>query len=194
MNERERWREEHARAAREVEARLRDTFAAMEQWCDAEPTLLDFRPAPERWSAREILEHVTLTNHYLLVLADKIRDKSAKRLARGEPWPTGAPLHEALERLAAERTRWPHPEHMTPTGAASIDEVRARLAEQSSRALAHVDAMSSGEGTLHRIRMSRLPGENRLGLVEYLDVIARHAERHLAQLQENRSAAQDSGA
>ena len=184
MSERAEWRASHAAASREVTRRLEHVRAALDRWCEAAPERLDRRPGPARWTPREILEHVALANRYLLLLARKIRTKSRRRIERGEPWPTAAPRNAALAALARDRSRWDHPEHMTPTGDRPLLEVRRELAAQLAECLALVEEMPNGEGTLHRIRMSRVQGEDRLGLVELLDVIARHAERHLRQLDE----------
>ena len=180
--EREAWRTAHARAAPGVLQRLARAATELDAWCDAPDALLDHHPRPEAWSPREILEHVALTQHFLLVLAKKIRDKSRVRLAAGDPWPTAAPRHDALVALANRAEPWAHPAHMAPGGTRPLDEIRAELADQLQAAIELVREMPAGEGTLHRIRMSRVPGDDRLGLVEYVDVLALHAGRHLAQL------------
>ncbi len=184
MSERAEWRASHAAASREVIGRLGRVRAALDRWCEASPELLDRRPGTGRWTPREILEHVALANRFLLLLARKTRTKSLRRLERGDPWPTAAPRNDAIAAIARDRSRWDHPEHMAPSGDRPVREVRDELAAQLAECTSLVAEMPDGEGTLHRIRMSRVEGEDRLGLVELLDVIARHAERHLRRLDE----------
>lgn len=181
------WRALHRAACRDTAARIETTFDALERWTDASPELLDFRPHPGVWTARGILEHVTLADRYLLVLVRKIADKSARRVQRGEPWPAEAPRPGRLETLAARDARWPHPEHMTPGGTAAPEGLRATLRADREECLAALQRMPAGEGTLHRIRMSRVHNDDRLDLYAYLELIELHARRHLVQLDRNRA-------
>lgn len=175
------WRELHRRSAAALRERLERTFAALERELDAPEEVLARRPGPGSWSPSEVLEHVALTSHYLLLLAEKIGAKSRARLARGEPWPTAPPRHEHVAAVATDRRAWAHPEHMTPTGDVSAARLDAELRERRARALALLDEMPAGEGTLHGIRVSVL-GDERQDLYQLLDFVGRHAERHLAQI------------
>ncbi len=161
----------------ELRERLERSFGELVRWSRADPERLE--RSTDGWNGREILEHVALANHYLLILVEKIRDRARAKLRRGEPWPRGA---TDLERVAAAVPGpWAHPDHMTPTGDAAPAESARRLEEQLARCLACLDEMPDGQGTLHRIRMSRV--DARLDLYEYLELVARHAERHVAQIE-----------
>jgi hypothetical protein len=72
---------------------------------------------------------------------------------------------------------------MAPTGAASRDELRQRLREQTARALGLLESMSRGEGALADARMGAI--DARLDAYGFLHLYALHAERHLAQLERN---------
>jgi len=144
---------------------------------------LDRRPLDGGWTPREVLEHVTLTDRYLLILAEKIAAKARLRAARGATWPAHPPRFEHLERLAGRALAWEAPAHMRPGGAVTTDELRARLAEDRRRALALLESAPGGLATLHRIRMSVVGGEDdRLDLYQFLEVLRLHARRHTAQI------------
>ncbi len=177
--------EDWPRAIAQLRARIQRAFDALAPWLDAQPELLDFHPRPDSWSVGEVCEHVTLTNRYLLILARKIGIKSGRRLAAGRPWPDGPPRFEHLERLGARTFRWERPEHMAPTGRAPMAALCEELDAQRAECLALLARMPGGEGTLHRIRMSAVEGDDRLDLYQYLAVVALHLERHVAQMERN---------
>jgi len=174
-----------SRAAAALEAHLAGAFEALDANLASAAAALDFRPAAGAWSIREIGEHVTLVDHFLLVLADKIARKSLRRVARGDAWPVGEPRFEHLARLARRELRWPHPEHMAPTGEPDVAAIRARLSADLGRCQALLAELPRGEGTLHRIRMSVVEGDDRLDLYQFLEVIALHAQRHARQMARN---------
>jgi len=171
------WRNLTAELAR----RLQSVFEALLAWCDLEDSLADRRPAPGEWTAREVLEHVHLADHHLLLLAEKAAVKSARRVARREPWPQGLPGPDPLRRLGERSLVWPHPVHMTPAGERALSDTAADLQRDRVRCLALLAAMPEGQGTLHTIRMSLI--DARLDLYGWLGLIAVHGERHLRQLE-----------
>ena len=75
---------------------------------------------------------------------------------------------------------------MRPTGLADGREVARTIESQRDRALALLAEFPRGEGTLHKIRMSVVQGDDRLDLYQYVHVLALHAERHVRQLRERR--------
>jgi len=185
--ERERWRDEHRAHAEELRDRLREVFRELESRLEDPPEELRRRVDARHWSTLEILEHVTIADHYLLILIEKIRDRSRRRIAAGASWPSSPPRGDHLEAVATERTPWPHPEHMRPSGTMEVALIRERLRADLGRCEAILREMPEGEGTLHRIRMSRLAEDSRLELYQYVDFLGRHAQRHLAQIDDNRA-------
>jgi hypothetical protein len=133
------------------------------------------------WSVLDVAEHVTLANHFLLVLAEKCARKSAKKLARGGVSEIDESVLERLDTIASRSFRWDAPEHMLPTGRVTLDTVRSALARQREQALSLLDMLPTGEGSLHTIRMTILGPDARLDVYEFLAFIALHAERHAAQ-------------
>jgi hypothetical protein len=162
---------------------VEDAFQELDSALDAaSPRIPDRAPSVSPWSALDVGEHVTLANHFLLMLAEKCARKSARKLARGSnPDREGAGL-DRLESLASREFRWDAPEHMLPTGRTSLDAVRAKLSEQRDQALSLLDMLPAGEGRHHSIRMLIVGPDARLDLYEFLAFIALHVERHAAQV------------
>ena len=143
------------------------------------------RPSSGAWTGAEVLEHVATMHRFVFVLIDKIARQCRARLERDEPWPTAAPGLDVVAALADSGRSWPHPQHMTPTGALAPEQSARGLAGDRARVLAWLDAMPAGEGTLHRIRMSRVGedgGDDRLDLYQWIELVLRHAERHARQI------------
>jgi hypothetical protein len=55
----------------ELSSYLTDTFALVDQWFDQPAAVREYRPADLGWTTNEVLAHIALTNHYLLVLIQK---------------------------------------------------------------------------------------------------------------------------
>jgi hypothetical protein len=175
-----------AAALAEARAHLERGARALEGWLAAEEALWAQRPAPQAWSVAEVLEHVTLTQHFLLLLSEKLARRGLARAARGATPPAVPASTAALDALAAREFRWEHPEHMAPTGSATRAELRQRLRDQTARALALLDSVPRGEGALADARMGAI--DARLDAYGFLHLYALHAERHLAQLERNANA------
>lgn len=150
---------------------------------------LAFRSGAGTWSNLEIGEHVVLVNHYLLILADKIARKSLARCEHEDRPCASPPRLDPLEKLASRDFKWSSPEHMIPTGTRTASEIEARLGAQLERCLGLIASVPDGEGSLHRIRMSVVGGEDdRLDLYQFLFVIALHAQRHAQAMRRNEEA------
>jgi len=166
-------------------ASLAEAFDACRPFLEVGEPLWSARPAPDAWSIREVLEHVTLTDRYLLILVDKIAARCRKR--RGSDASPGAPTASAsdLQRIAGREFAWTHPEHMTPTGRVERAELASRLDGDRARCLGLLDEFADGAGALHSIRMSVV--DARLDLYGFLQVIDLHARRHVRQMERNRA-------
>lgn len=155
-------------------------------WLVTPEPLWSWQPSAQAWSVAQVLAHVALTQHFLLLLIDKLARKALAAHARGAALPTHPSSMQAIDRLAQREFHWDHPAHMTPVGAPSRDELALQLAEQTRRCLAHLDAAAHGEGALARTRMSVVDAH--LDLYQYLHLLDCHAARHLQQLERNRAA------
>jgi uncharacterized damage-inducible protein DinB len=137
------------------------------------------RPAPDRWSVSEILEHLhRVERGAAAVLAKRI----AKARAEGHPAETEtSSVLGTLEqfRVSDLDRRLVAPELVVPTENPDRDTAERLLAESRAALLA---AMANGDGlALGAIKHTHLRfGE--LDLYQWLLFVAEHEKRHVAQL------------
>lgn len=85
--------------------RLERAGRSLEAWLDTAEPLWSARPAPDAWNVVEVLEHVTLTQHYLLLLIEKLARRGLARAARGATPPDEPRATAALDALASRDFR-----------------------------------------------------------------------------------------
>ena len=165
-----------------VRAGLIEVFTEIDRWFERAADVRGFPPASGGWTIDQVLEHVSLTNHFLMLTLRKAVETALRRAAGGEPIPEGESDLLRLEAIGQRGSfRWVHPEHMEPTGHTTSEEVRTSLRRQVEECVALVERMNHGEGALCRLGMS----VNRLGrvdLYQWLYFLAQHARRHLDQM------------
>ncbi|OHD62766.1 MAG: hypothetical protein A2176_14805 [Spirochaetes bacterium RBG_13_51_14] len=172
-------------------SRLRDeldrTFTTLNAWLAEDVSVRKFRSRPDEWSIEEILEHVTLANHYLLILIEKARKKALKN-----PDPSRIKYELEGYRLTSPRLEeigvnnsfpWNCPRHMMPTGKKTPDRMQAEMATQETRLRESLSMMQNGEGVLCRTAMS-VHSLGRLDVYQYIYFLLMHAQRHIQQMEE----------
>ncbi|GGJ21751.1 hypothetical protein GCM10008938_04970 [Deinococcus roseus] len=146
---------------------------------------MHFQPA-QGWSIAQVLEHIGLTNHFLLILIDKAAEKARKNVNQLNLQVELQNIKFDLAGLEQVGTHgafaWIRPEHMEPSGQADLATVRRTLHSQLQRCLTHLDQLPGGEGLLYTTTMT-VNGLGRLNVYEYLYFLAMHARRHLFQLE-----------
>lgn len=70
---------------------------------------------------------------------------------------------------------------MVPTGEVSAQDVRLLMRNQVRECLEILGRLGGGEGSLHRVRMPVNDG-GRLDVYQWLQFLAQHARRHMAQM------------
>jgi hypothetical protein len=162
------------------------TFAVTDEWFDREHPLRCFKPSSGGWSINEVLEHVMLTNHYLLILIEKGADKALR--ASSTTSVSGLQLENyslvnpaMLEIAQPDAFTWERPEHHQPTGQTPMQEVRRTMRDQLEQYLYILDLLPNGEGILHRTTMS-VNNLGKLDVYQYLYFLALHAQRHIQQM------------
>lgn len=173
----------------ELKSYLTDTFALVDQWFDQPAALRAYRPADLGWTTDEVLAHIGLTNHYLLILIQK---GTAKALANTQGRDLAAELAAyqfPREKLAAigvlHAFAWVRPDHMEPhLNQLSLPAIRQQLRDQLAQTVACLDQLPNGEGLLYQTTMS-VNDLGKLNVYEYSYFLAQHARRHLTQMQEN---------
>ena len=131
-----------------------------------------------------MLEHIHLTNHFLLLTLNKQATRAVERANRGDAIPQEPSDLEALNVIGIRGSfSWERPEHMEPTGDASLTEIRQRLCEQKETCLQLLECLDNGVGRLIEVTMS----VNQLGKIDlnqWAYFLVQHARRHLDQLAE----------
>ncbi len=172
----------HSSTVAAVRQSVLEVFEQVDACFDLPAVERAFRPASAGWTIDEILEHVLLTNHYLMLTWRKAVTTALRRTAEGERAPAGESDLERLRAIGERGTfRWEHPDHMTPRGQTSTGEVRERIRRQADECLALLARMPDGEGALFRLHMS-VNALGRIDLYEWLYFLVQHARRHLQQV------------
>ena len=169
----------------EISQRLTTAFDQLGDWLTAPAPLRSFHPVDGGWTVDEILEHVALTNHFLLILIEKGADKALKN-AHGLDLATELAARQSARARLDEISqpgafKWMRPDHMAPQGLKSGPEVAATLRQQLQQCLAVLGRLPNGEGVLHRTTMS-VHELGKMDVYDFVYFLAKHAERHLAQI------------
>lgn len=167
-----------------IHSSLDENFGALDVWFDKEPGLFQYTPRAG-WSVPEVLEHVGLTNHFLLILIRKGVDKALRNINKLDLDNELTQFQPDLEKLNEIGLRgsfnWERPEHMEPAGK-DLVEVRKQLKEQRDECAGFLETMKNGEGLLYKTRMS-VNDLGKINVYEYIYFLSLHARRHLAQLE-----------
>ena len=169
----------YQKTVQSVDAALRSAFTGCLKIFESD---LVHNPAQVKgWTTLHILEHITLTNHFLLLLIKKFAKKALKRAASQEIAPGESDL-QRIEKIANDRTlHWQSPEHMVPTGEKSIEEIKDALLEQQTICIELLDQLQHGEGSLAQINMS-VANLGKLDLYQWLFFLTQHMKRHIEQI------------
>jgi DinB superfamily len=167
---------------------LTEAKAAVLPWFEHPAPQRAWLPRDERWSIDEILHHITLTNHYLLILIDKAAEKSLKAKARGEQldWPSDyALIPPALQDASKlQAFTWHRPDHMDPRLHPASGDVQELFLAQMQRCEAILGQLENGWGHWQKTTMS-VNDLGKIDVYQFIVFLAQHALRHVAQMQAN---------
>ncbi len=155
----------------EIKATLNHVFTEVDTWFDKPEAVRDYRPPNNDWTINEILEHISLTSHFLLKLIDKGVLKALKNV-------NNLDLAKELESYSFERAKldeigiyksfdWVRPEYKEPTGRASLSDIRNTIAAQKNACLQYLDQMPNEEGVLYKTTMT-VNGLGKINVYEYI--------------------------
>ena len=154
-----------------------------------EEVLKNYRPADGGWTILEILEHISLTNHFLLKLIDNGADKALRNINNLSLEKELADFNSNLDKLIdigrLNSFTWIRPEHMEPSGQKNESEIKRTLSNQFLRCTYHLSNLKNGEGLLHKTTMS-VNNLGKLNVYEYIHFLSQHMVRHLTQMEENK--------
>jgi len=161
------------------------TFAKVRAWSNVDSNLLEYVPRDNGWTIRQILEHISLTNHYLLILIRKGTNKAIEKAKKADhvDWPADYDLNwNKLTAIGEHKSfAWSRPQHMEPTGVVAMNEIILTLHEQLQECIGYLHQMANGEGVLYKTMMS----VNNIGkndVYHYISFLAQHAQRHITQM------------
>ncbi len=172
----------HKQNIEKVHSALTNVFARLDQYFDLPASVRTYHSSSDSWSIDEILEHITLTDHFLMLV---IRASVAKALKRSshEVIPDQPNPFDMIDRIGDPNAfAWIRPEHMQPTGKADSTETRNLLQRQCRECLHFLEMMPGGEGTLHKVRMS-VQNLGKLDVYQWLYFLAQHAHRHTVEIE-----------
>lgn len=168
-----------------IDHELIQTLNAYQEWFELAPDVLSFKPRAG-WSIEQNLEHVTLTNHYLLILIRKGQRKALELSAKKD---MTAQLESyrfnlrVLDAIAEHNSfNWIRPEHMEPRGEKQLTEVRSLLAEQMNECRSLLKEIDQGQGILYQTTMT-VNNLGKIDVYQYIYFLCQHAKRHLMQMQ-----------
>jgi hypothetical protein len=166
---------------------ITNTFAALSQWLARNDTVRSYRSPHEEWNVGQVLEHVAMANHYLMLLIDKGVKKAVRRTDTEKiehelkNYRLSNPL---LEEIGINNSfPWECPPHMRPSGAIPAEDICGMLGEQESRLMDLLGMLQNGEGVLCKTSLS-VHSLGRLDVYQYIYFLLKHAQRHIAQMEE----------
>lgn len=173
-----------------IQIHLLQTHAILFNWFLLSEKLKHYRPKDGGWTIVEILEHIVLTSHFLLILIDKGADKALRNVKNLSLELVIEEYDFNLEKINKigqhKAFEWIRPEHMEPTGTKSELVIKEEMIIQVNRCLNHLESLKNGEGLLFKTTMT-VDNLGKLNVYEYIYFLSKHAERHVQQLKENRS-------
>ena len=158
---------------------LRDSVAAIPS------AVRTARPAPDRWSAVDIVEHLSLVeSRFSTIVGGKIAE--ALNAGLGPESQPREPLPERIRTMVGDRTgKRTAPEAAVPTG--RMDEAAAWAAADKARAGFRAAVLSADGRALNGV-IHEHPFFGPLNVYQWVELIAAHEMRHVAQVREAASA------
>ena len=139
------------------------------------------RPGPDRWSPVDIVEHLSLVeSRFSAVVGGKISDALSAGL--GPEDQAREPLPDRIRTMLADRTgKRTAPEVAIPSGA--MDEREAWAAADKARASFRAAVLSADGRALSGV-IHEHPFFGPLNVYQWVELIAAHEMRHVAQVRE----------
>lgn len=174
-----------------IEKNLTETFTEVDSWFDEPLNCRLYKPRNKGWSINEVLEHISLTNHFLLILIDKGYKKALRNTKEFD-------LELELSKYLSSDTRkldevaihsrfkWIRPKHMEPKGELEMPSYRNLLKQQFSKCKLYLEMMPNGEGVLYKTTMS-VNDLGKINVYDYITFLGNHAKRHITQMEQVKS-------
>ncbi|KFF20139.1 DinB family protein [Chryseobacterium sp. JM1] len=178
------------RLIQDIKTHLKLSFDEVDKWFEKDEKTVNALPANGGWTGQQILEHIYLTNFYLLILIEKGSKKAMRNYLELD-------LNSEIKNYSFDNKKfekvgeygafeWIRPEHMEPKGELSLSEIRNLMSQQYHQCLSYLDLMKNGEGLLCKTTMT-VNGLGKINVYEYIYFLSLHAQRHLTQMKSNES-------
>jgi hypothetical protein len=170
-----------------VKNSLKENLSEIDKCFTKPESVRNYRPENGAWTINEILEHVKLTNDFLLILINKAKDKAVKNPSKLDisHFEYEKDVLEKLEDIGRHKSfHWIRPEHMEPKGDISLDEVREKIKEQEDTCLKVLELLKNGEGLDVKTKMS-VNDLGKIDVYQYIYFLSLHAKRHIEQMKKN---------
>lgn len=146
------------------------------------PQVRSHKPAPDRWSVNEVVEHLSLVETLFTQRIAGAIDKARQDGLGDEQAPERALLPADIETRVADReNRRTAPEAARPTG--TLDSVTAWERLEQARAVLS-DTIAAADGLALSTVMESHPAFGALTVYQFAELIAAHEARHTAQVRE----------
>ncbi|MBL1223467.1 DinB family protein [Chryseobacterium sp. L7] len=178
------------RFIQDIKTHLKLSFDEVDRWFDKDKRTLDHKPSNGGWTVQQILEHIYLTNFYLLILIEKGSKKAMRNhleLDLDSEIKNYSFDHEKFEKVGKHGAfEWIRPEHMEPKGVLNLNEIRNLMAQQYHQCSDYLNLMKNGEGLLCKTTMT-VNDLGKINVYEYIYFLSLHSQRHLTQMKNNES-------
>lgn len=168
-----------------VREALLTNFRELDKWFEKDADLLHYKPNVDSWNAREVLEHISLTNYFLLLIINKSTRRALDRRHTAQLAPLPADYHEKFDQIDVIGSRsfgWIRPEHLEPSGLQGLHEIRTLLKQQFAQCMYNLSLLKNGEGRLVLTNMS-VNHLGKLDIYQYIYFLTKHIERHIRQME-----------
>jgi hypothetical protein len=177
-----------------VREALLTNFRELDTWFEKDFDLLHFKPDTNQWNVREVLEHISLTNYFLLLIINKSTRRALERKRATNTIILPADYQDKFDKIdviGSSSFGWIRPEHLEPSGLQDLRDIRALLKQQFAQCMYNLSLLKNGEGLLVLTNMS-VNHLGKLDIYQYIYFLTKHIERHIRQMK--RLAGQHAGA
>lgn len=175
-----------------IQIHLIDTHYKILGYFEENEKVKNYRPQNQGWTISEVLEHIALTSHFLLILIDKGSDKALRNIKNLSLEEELQKFHYDLSKLNEigihKSFEWLRPEHMEPKSDKTELELKDILILQLNRCLSYLEKLKNGEGLLYKTTMT-VHNLGKINVYEYIYFLSKHAERHISQIEMNKKEA-----
>lgn len=173
-----------------VREALLTNFRQLDTWFEKDADLLHFKPDTNQWNAREVLEHISLTNYFLLLTINKSTRRALDRKLTGGTVILPADYQDKFDRIdviGSLSFGWVRPDHLEPSGLQDLRDIRVLLKQQFAQCMYNLSLLKNGEGLLVFTNMS-VNDLGKLDIYQYIYFLTKHIERHIHQMERLESA------